>query len=235
MDNLDIAIEPLRALLLQVGAFLPRLGVALVVVLMGWLVAKALCFGAVKALRAFTFYVLTDRAGVDAFLQQGGTEGDTSELVGWLVYGLALLGALIVAFNGLGLTQVTELLGRVLLFIPRVLVALLVLVFGLYFARFVDQSVLAWCRRMGIGDAELLARIARYAIVTFVLLIAIDHVDISGGLVQQTFLILLTGIVLALALAFGIGGRDRRRASGALVSATWRRRWELTRCEPCAP
>lgn len=212
MDNLNIAIEPLRAFLVQIGAFLPRLGVALAVVLAGWLVAKALRFGTVKALRALNFHVLTDRAGVDAFLQQGGTERDTTDLVGWLIYGLVLLGALIVAFNGLGLTQVTELLGRVLLFLPKVLVALLVLVFGLYFARFVGQSVLAWCRNLGIGDAEVLARIAQYAIVTFVLLIAIDHVDIGGGLVQQTFLILLTGIVLALALAFGIGGRDRAAA-----------------------
>ncbi len=212
MDNLNIAIEPLRAFLVQVGAFLPRLGIALVLALAGWLVAKALRFATVKALRALNFHVLTERAGVDAFLQQGGTERDTTDLVGWLVYGLVLLGALIVAFNGLGLTQVTELLGRVLLFLPKVLVALLVLVFGLYFARFVGQSVLAWCRSMGIGDAEVLSRIAQYAIVTFVLLIAIDHVDIGGGLVQQTFLILLTGIVLALALAFGIGGRDRAAA-----------------------
>ena len=212
MDTLNIAIEPLRAFLVQIGAYLPRLGVALAVVLAGWLVAKALRFGAVKALRAINFHVLTERAGVDAFLQQGGTERDTTDLVGLIVYGLVVLGALIVAFSGLGLTQVTELLGRVLLFLPKVLVGLLVLVVGLYFARFVGQSVLAYCRNVGIGDAELLSRIAQYAIVTFVLLIAIDHVDIGGGLVQQTFLILLTGIVLALALAFGIGGRDRAAA-----------------------
>jgi Conserved TM helix len=212
MDTLDIAIEPMRAFLVQVAAFLPRLGVAFVVVLAGWLVAKALRFGTVKALRALNFHVLADRAGVDAFLQQGGTERDTSDLIGWLVYGLVLLGALIVASNGLGLAQVTELLGRVLLFLPKALVALLVLVFGLYFARFVGQSVLTWCRSMGIGDADVLSRIAQYAIVTFVLLIAIDQLDIGGGLVQQTFLILLTGIVLALALAFGIGGRDRAAA-----------------------
>ena len=212
MDTLDIDIEPLRALLVQVAASLPRLGVAIFVVLVGWLVAKALRFGTVKALRALNFQVLTARAGVDAFLQQGGTERDTTDLIGWLVYGLGLLGAIIVASNGLGLAQVTELLGRVLLFLPRVLVALLVLVFGLYFARFVGQSVLAWCRSMAIGDAEVISRIAQYAIVTFVLLIAIDHLDIGGGLVQQTFLILLTGVVLALALAFGIGGRDRAAA-----------------------
>jgi hypothetical protein len=89
---------------------------------------------------------------------------------------------------------------------------MLVLVFGMYFARFVGQSVLAWCRDAGIGDGEVLARIVRYAIAVFVLLIAIDHMDIGGGLVQRTFLILLTGVVLALALAFGIGGRDRAAA-----------------------
>jgi hypothetical protein len=212
METLNIAIEPLRALLTQIGVYLPRLGVALAVLVAGWLFAKALRFGAVKALRALNFHVLTERAGVDAFLQQGGTERDTTDLFGLIVYWLVLLGALIVAFNGLGLTQVTELLGKVLLFLPKLLVGLLVLVFGLYFARFVGQSVLTYCRNVGISDGELLARLAQYAIVTFVLLIAIDHIDIGGGLVQRTFLILLTGIVLALALAFGIGGRDRAAA-----------------------
>ncbi len=212
METLNIAVEPLRAFLVQVGAYLPRLGVALAVVLAGWLFAKALRFSAVRALRALNFHVLTERAGVDAFLQQGGTEKDTTDLFGLIVFWLVVLGALIVGFNGLGLTQVTELLGRVLLFLPKLLVGLLVLVFGLYFARFVGHSVLAYCRNVGIGDAELLSRVARYAIVTFVLLIAIDYVGVGGGLVQQTFLILLAGVVLALALAFGIGGRDRAAA-----------------------
>jgi hypothetical protein len=212
MDSVNIAIEPLRTFLVQVAAYLPRLGVALAVLLVGWLLAKALRFGAVKALRAFNFHVLTERAGLDAFLQQGGTQRDTADLIGLILFWGVLTGALIVASNGLGLTQVTELLSLVLLFLPRLLVALLVLVFGLYFARFVGQSVRAWCRSEGIGDAEMLARIAQYGIVIFVLLISIDHLDIGGGLVQQTFLILLTGVVLGLALAFGIGGRDRAAA-----------------------
>lgn len=212
MDTLNFAVEPLRAFLVQVGSYLPRLGVALAVLVAGWLFAKAVRFAVVKALRALNFHVLTERAGVDAFLQQGGTERDTVDLFGLIAYWLVILLALIVACNGLGLTQVTELLGRVLMFMPKLLVGLLVLVFGLYFARFVGHSVLTYCRNVGIGDAELLSRGVQYAIVAFVLLIAVDHVDIGGGLVQQTFLILLTGVVLALALAFGIGGRDRAAA-----------------------
>jgi acetyl esterase/lipase len=95
-----------------------------------------------------------------------------------------------------------------LLFLPKVLVALLVLIFGAYFGSFVGQSVTAYCHNAGIGDADLLGRIAKYAIMVFVFLLAIDHLDIGGRLVQQTFLILLAGVVVALALAFGIGGKD---------------------------
>ncbi|MBC7938661.1 MAG: hypothetical protein H7Z19_02670 [Chitinophagaceae bacterium] len=224
MDTLNIAVEPLRAFLLQVGAYLPRLGVALALLVGGWLLAKGLRFATVKALRTFNFHVLTGRAGLDSFVQQGGTEKDTTDIFGLIVFWLVMLGALIVAFNGLGLTQVTDLLGRALLFLPKLLVGLLVLVFGLYFARFVRQSVQSWCRGQGIGDAELLGRGVQYAIITFVLLIAIDHIDIGSGLVQQTFLILLTGVVLALALAFGIGGRDR--------AATLLERWFPRRDPP---
>jgi hypothetical protein len=212
MDTLNFAVEPLRAFLVEIGAYLPRLGVALAVLLAGWLVAKALRFGTGRALRALNFHVLTERAGVDSFLQMSGTQKDTTDLVAAIAYWLVVIGTLVIACNGLGLTQVTELLSRVLLFLPKLLVGLVVVVFGLYFARFVGQSVLTYCRNVGVGDAELLARIVQYAIVTFVLLIAVDHIDIGRGLVQQTFLILLAGVVFGLALAFGIGGRDRAAA-----------------------
>ncbi len=212
MDSFNVAVEPLRAFLVQIGAYLPRLGVALAIAVAGWLLAKALRFATVKALRALNFHVLSERAGMDEFLQQGGSRRDTADLFGLIVFWLAMLGALIVAFNGLGLAQVTDVLTRVLLFLPRLLVGLTVVVFGLYFARFVGQSVQAWCRGAEIGDAELIGRVVRYAIVTFVVLIAIDHLDIGSGLVQQTFLILLAGVVFGLALAFGIGGKDRAAA-----------------------
>ena len=208
MEKLDVMLVPLRGLLTEIGNFLPRLGVALAVLVVGWLLAKAFRFSVVKALRALNFHILTERAGIDGFLKAGG-EKDTTDWIGTIGYLLVLLASLIIAFNSLGLTQVTDLLGRVLLFVPRVLVALLVVVFGGYFARFVALAVQRDFRAAGISDADILGRIARYAVMTFVLLLAIDHLDIGGGLIQKTFLILLAGVVFALALAFGLGGRAR--------------------------
>ncbi|MFO1199677.1 MAG: hypothetical protein U1E86_22180 [Burkholderiaceae bacterium] len=195
--------------MLQVGAFLPRLAVAVAVLLAGWLLAKAVRFSVVKAMRALNFHVLTQRAGIDNFLQQGGTDKDTTDLFGLIGYWVVILASLIVAFSGLGLSQVTDLLTRVMFFLPRVLVALLVVVFGAYFSRFVGGAVQGYCRSAGIGDADLLGRVVRYAIMTFVVLLAIDHLDIGGGLIQQTFLILLAGVVFAVALALGLGARER--------------------------
>lgn len=209
MQNFDVMLEPVRALLLQIGAFLPRLGIALGVLLVGWLLAKAFRFSVVKALRALNFHVLTERAGVDGFLQLGGSKRDTTDLVGWLAYALVILASLIIAFNGLGLEQVTTLLSRIVLFLPRVLVALLLIVFGSYFSRFVGNAVRSYCKGTGIGDADLLGHLVQYAILAFVVLLAVDHLDIGGGLIQQTFLILLAGVVFAVALALGLGARDR--------------------------
>lgn len=208
MKDFEVIVDPLRAFMLQIGAYLPRLAVAVVVLIAGWLIAKTVRFAVVKALRALNFHVLTERAGVDGFLQQGGTETDTTDVFGVVLYWVVILAALIIAFNGLGLQQVTDLLTRVLLFLPKLLVGLLVIIVGSYFGRFVATVVHTYLQNVGISDAEVLGRIAHYAIVVFVVLIAVDHLDIGAGLVQQTFLILLAGIVLALALAFGLGGRD---------------------------
>lgn len=212
MQEINVLLEPLRGLLQQLGSWLPRLLLAIVLLLVGWLLAKGFRFSVVKALRALNFHVLSERAGIDGFLQQGGSNKDTADLIGWVAFAGVMLAALIVAFNSLGLTQVTELLGRVLLFVPRLLVAMLVLVFGSYFARFAGQAVQSFCRGADISDAEVLGSFMQYGVMVFVVLLAVDHLDIGGGLIQQTFLILLGGVVVALALAFGIGGRDRAAA-----------------------
>lgn len=204
-----MTMEPLRELLRQIGVFLPRLAIAIAVLVVGWLLAKGLRLAVVKALRAINVHILTERAGIDNFLQQGGTDKDTTDLFGLLAYWAVILAALIVAFNGLGLTQVTELLMRVVLFLPRVLVAMVLVIFGAYFGRFLGNAVKVYFRNVGATDADLLGRFVQWAVLLFVLLLAVDHLQIGGGLIQQTFLILLTGIVVALALAFGLGGRDR--------------------------
>jgi len=207
-NRLEVLLEPLRVFLAQVGDFLPRLALALIVLLAGWLVAKAVRFAVARGLRAVNFNVVTDRAGIDGFLRDGGIGMGATEILAVLFYWIVILAALVVGFNLLGLTYITDLLSRVLLFVPKVMVALLILAFGAYFARFIGNAVTAYCRNIQLQDADLLGNLSRYAILTFVVLIALDQVNVGGDIVRQTFLILLAGFVFALALAFGLGGRE---------------------------
>ena len=209
MDRVDMLLEPVRVFLVQVGQFLPKLALAVVVLIAGWMLAKVARFAVVKALRAINFNVLTERAGMDGFLRQGGVQSDTTEIFGVLIYWLVILAALIIGFNSLGLTYVTDLLRQVLLFVPKVIVALLILAFGAYFARFIGGTVMTYCRNVGIQDAELLGSLAQYAIMTFVVLICLEQVNVGGEIVRVSFLIILGGLVFALALAFGLGGQEK--------------------------
>lgn len=221
MDNVDMMLEPIRAFLVQLGAFAPRLLLAAAVLGAGWLIAKAVRFAVIRALRAVNFNVVTERAGVDAFLAQGGVESGTVGLFGTLAWWLVMLAALVIAFNGLGLTYITDLLGKVMLFVPKLVVALVIVAFGAYFARFVSGAVVAWCNGIGVRDAAFLGRLARIAILVFVALIALDQVEVGGAIVRQSFLVVLAGVVLALALAFGLGARDRAEE---MLERWWPRR-----------
>ncbi len=207
MDQITLMLEPARVFLVQLVQFLPKFFLAIAVLVAGWLLAKFLQFIVVKALKAVNFNVVTEKAGVDNFFKQGGIKKTTIDILGILIYWLAILVALLVAFNILGLKEVSDLFSRVAFFIPNVIVAVLIIAIGLYFARFVGDAVVAYAKNVGIQDAELMGRISRYAIMVFVIIIALNQVDVGADIVRWTFFILFAGIVLALALAFGLGGQ----------------------------
>ena len=208
MQSIDMLVEATREFFHQTAAFLPKLLLALVVVVIGWVLAKAVRFALVRGLRAINFTVLTERAGTDNFLKQAGMRGDTSTLFGLVAFWLVIVAALIIAFNGMGLTYLPDLLGRVVLFAPKLFIAMLIMVFGSYCARFVGDAVQNYCLEVHIADADVLGRLVRYAIMLFVVMIALSQVEVGGDIVQRTFLIILAGLMLALALAFGLGGKD---------------------------
>jgi len=221
----DMLLEPAREFLAQLGAFLPRLALSVIVLAGGWLAAKFVRFAVERALRAVNLNVLAERAGMDGLLQQIGIRTDTVGIFGWIGYWLVVLAALIIALNGLGLTYITELVRQLVLFVPHVIVALLVLSFGAYFARRVGDAVTNYCRDSGIQDGAALGRVAQYAIVVFVVLIALDQLSVGGVIVRESFLIILAGVVFGLALAFGLAGQHW---AAAMLDRLWPARRDVT-------
>lgn len=217
-EEVSMLLEPARAFLMQLGEFLPKVLLAVIVLVAGWLLAKAARFAVDRGLRAINFHILGERTGIDSFLEQGGITLGVVGILALLVFWLVILVALIIGFNSLGLTYITDLLHRVALFVPHIVAALLILIFGAYFARFLGNTVASYCARVQMRDAELLGRLTRFALLTFIILIALDHLGVGGDIVRESFLIILGGVVLGLALAFGIGGQKR---AGELLERWW--------------
>ncbi|MHB1567423.1 MAG: mechanosensitive ion channel family protein [Acidiferrobacter sp.] len=207
--------------LYRVAHWAPRLAAALLIVIAGWLFARVLRVAARKGLRLINFQVLAQRAGLDALLSQGGIEVDTVAVLAFLIYWLAIIATLVIACDALGLPYVTNLLAVAALFVPRIIVAVLILALGLYFARFVGQALTVYMHNIGLEDGEILGRFAQYGIAIFVGLFALAEMDVARSIIRDAFLIVLSGIMLAFALAFGLGGR---RWAAGILERQWPRR-----------
>lgn len=205
--DIQTQLEPIRDIAKRVYDYLPNVAVAL-----GWIVvflvlARIARFAVRRGLRAINVNVVTERAGLDDFLKRGGIESDTIDIFALIVYWLLIVVGLLLAFDVLGLNTVRDLLRQIVQYMPSLVVALVILTLGAYFAMFVGNTISAYFRGIGTRDAELIGKLAQYVVIAFVVLMALEQMSVGGDIIRHSFLILLGGAVLALALAFGIGGQ----------------------------
>ena len=110
--------------------------------------------------------------------------------------------------NSLGLHMVADLFNKVVFYIPNVIVAILVLVFGVLVARFINRMVFAYLNNMGVQGALTISTLSEYATIIFVVFVALEQLEIGTNLLTAAFQIGFGAIGLAFALAFGLGGRE---------------------------
>ncbi|MEJ5210293.1 MAG: hypothetical protein WHV61_02535 [Burkholderiales bacterium] len=207
-QELDIFLASFNAVIRQVADFLPKLLVALVLLFVGWLVAK-LARSAVRRLLALAhFDALAEKTGIEEFLKHGEMQVTLSGIIAEVSYWLVLFIVLVTVSSSLGLTAVAELFNRVVLYLPNIVVAVLIIIFGTLLARFINRLVFAWLRNLGVEGALTISTIAEYAVQIFAVFVALEQLAIATHLLTTAFAILFGAACLALALAFGLGGRD---------------------------
>lgn len=204
----DIIRESLLGLWGNVALFLPQLVAAIVVFLVGWLIAVLIGKVAWHIVRAVQLDRGLESVGFRRVWERSGYKLNSPfffyELVKWFF----IIVFLMAATDILGLSQVTEFLGTVVFYIPNVIVAAFVLLIGALVARFVEGVVRGSVKAAELVSANFLGTLARWAILIFSWLIALDQLNVADEIVR----IIITGVVaagaLALGLAFGLGGRD---------------------------
>ena len=192
----------------EVASVLPDVGLALLLLIAGWLVAKLVWRLAIRALRAARVDEFAERSGLDDYLVQGGVEHTTVTLIAGTIYWLILGAVFIALLDALGLQTGRVLLERFSAFVPNLVVATGILLFGSQLSRVVGGIVFSYLSNIGSGAAAPIGTVARWAVLVFVLFMAADQLAIQTAVLVSAFQIAFASLCLAAALAFGLGGRE---------------------------
>ncbi len=204
----DMLISSIQGIWAEMALFAPKLLAATVLLLAGWLLARLLRRAVRKVLGWLHFGSAVERSGLEALGRENGIELSIESLVGGLVYWFVILIVVLSVANSLGLHIVAELLNRVVLYLPNFLVAILILVFGTLLARLVNRIIFTWLHGTKVEGALTISTLSEYAIQVFALFLALEQLAIGTQLLLAAFVIAFGGLSLALALAFGLGGRE---------------------------
>lgn len=209
MSNwLTVLLEPAKVVLQDIGQFLVSVLLVLIILLVGWLIAKLIRTLVTKGLRVVKLDDLSDRIELDSLLAKGGIGYSLSELLGIICYWLALLVTFMVAINAVGLTIAADLLNKVVLYIPNIIAAIFILIIGMFVATIVRNIVQAAANNAGLDNAKVLAKVVDIAVMVFAVMMALEQLGIGTQTISLLVSIVLGSLGLGLALAFGLGCKD---------------------------
>ncbi len=189
-------------------SFVPALIGAIVLIIIGWIVSAIVAGLVLRILRAVHFDRLTQHAGIDALSERFGLPANGNVLLAGLAKWFIRLIFLVAAFNALQVPAISTILDAIVLWLPSLVVALVIVILGAALARVAGNALTDGLSGMGISGARLLGSLVQYAIVAFVLIIALEQIGVGVPIVTTLFGAVMLALALSFGLAFGLGGRD---------------------------
>ena len=199
---IETLIQPLQDALGVFLSFIPQLIGALIILLVGYVIAKALQAIVGRVLEGIGFDRWMERGGIKQFFDRADTEHTPHSILGRLVFWFVFIIAITMAADALGIPQVSAVLAQLIAYIPSIIAAILILILAALLANFLSSIV------RGATGSEILASVARYAIIVYAVFAAVTQLGIAVELTAPTFLIVLGAVALAAAIAFGLGSRE---------------------------
>ena len=187
---------------------IPKFIAAALLLLLGWIIARLIEKSFVKFFRLIRLEEIAEKAGIENFLYRGGVKFTTSTLLAKLVYWFIMFTFTLAVLNSLGLQSAADLFNKMVLYIPNLIVAFIVLLFGTLFAKFAHTASNAYLNNIGMTGAEGMSLVIKYAILIFVASMVLEQLNIGGQILVSGFQIAFGALCFALALAFGLGGKE---------------------------
>jgi hypothetical protein len=213
MKNLinKAVIGPLGDALRRLEAFLPNLLTGIIVFAAGLLVAWLVKLLVVRLFKLFKLDGVFARAGLTDALQKMAVKDTPAKLVGRMFFWLVAIIFSILSLSVMKVPLIDEFLGKFLLYLPSVFAALIILALGWFLGNFLGRAALIASVNAGVMVSGLLSKGVKAVVLLFAFVMAFDELGIGRNTVIAGFTIVFGGAVLALALAFGLGGRGLAR------------------------
>lgn len=206
--QIDTFLSSLNQFWQQVAMFFPKLLAVIVILFCGWLIAKLARIGVKRLLKLVKFDRYAGKSGLEALLKNDDFDISLSGIVSQVVYWLVILLFVITGANALGLTEVAVMLNQLANYLPKIIVAIIVLIFGTLLSRFINRLVFAWLHSIKFEGALTISTSAEYLVQIFSIFVALEQLDVGTQLITALFIIMFGAIFLALAIAFGLGGKE---------------------------
>ncbi|MGB7061860.1 MAG: hypothetical protein WBF13_05845 [Candidatus Zixiibacteriota bacterium] len=208
MDPKELFLEPLKATGEKIIALLPALLGALLILLLGWLLAKILKAALVKILVAVRLEKFSARSGLSKFLSRGDIKHSLADVLGTVFFWIVFLFFIDLAADVLKFTLLQNLINSIISFIPRLMVAALIIVIGALLSSFFKGLVRVTAASYSLARAELLGTIVQYLIIFFTLAVALEQLGVATNILVYSVLIIIGALAFGFALAFGLGSRE---------------------------
>ena len=205
---LEILLDSLKSIWQSFIGFLPTLLAALIVFIIGWLIAIFLGKVANRIIKAIKLDLLLAKLGFRKALAKAKLKLNSGKFFDELVKWFFIIVFLMTAVDILGLTEVTLFLKTILFYIPNVIIAAIVLLAAVIVANFMQRVVKASADAAGLSSSGAVGSIAKWAIMIFGFVIALTQLGIATTLIQTIVIGLIAMLALAGGLAFGLGGKD---------------------------
>ena len=196
-------------LLLSAVGFLPNVLFAIVIFIIGWVIAVWFGWVIAEAVRALRVDHALRQAGFGSVVARAGYELNSGAFLGALVRWFVILVFLLASLQVLGLGQVTYFLSQIVVgFLPNVIIAVLIMLVAAVIAEVVGSIVVGSARAAGIRAAGFTGTLTRWAIWIFAILAALEQLQIAQSILQTLFTGVVVALALAFGLAFGLGGQE---------------------------
>lgn len=191
----------------SVGRFLPRFLEMLAIVVVGWIIAYLLKLITRSVLKLARFDKLSEHTGTTQFLR-GAALPTLTELVSRVVFWVAWFGFILLGINVLGVIGIEEHVASFFGFLPRLVAALVILFFGLLAASFFSRASLLSAVNADLPSPRLISWTVRTLIILFIVSMAFEELGVGSHTVIVAFTLTFGALMLGLAIAFGLGGKD---------------------------